>query len=225
MAFAETDFNVQQILLHLKKLMEICKDPLDTMVIYFSANQSQNVSLCTDKSDSPLIRKSLAEIFRPKVPKATPTVTTAEQQYVQWLIQKGEKPSEAQAAFSMTEKVINRLQISAKRLFSVTSAVELKYILSALRRTPQWHYFSSRQQNQIVHTIDLYREFRESSEKALANAQATSTVQPPATASTSHPSVLPAPALSGSQKISSPENPPAQEQILWKCCLMANTSK
>lgn len=203
--FAETDFNVQQILLHLKKLMEICKDPLDTMVIYFSANQSQNVSLCTDKSDSPLIRKSLAEIFRPKVPKATPTVTTAEQQYVQWLIQKGEKPSEAQAAFSMTEKVINRLQISAKRLFSVTSAVELKYILSALRRTPQWHYFSSRQQNQIVHTIDLYREFRESSEKALANAQATSTVQPPATASTSHPSVLPAPALSGSQKISSPE--------------------
>lgn len=155
--FAETDFNVQQILLRLKKLMEICKDPLDTMVIYFSANQSQNVSLRTDKSDSPLIRKSLAEIFRPKVPKATPTVTTAEQQYVQWLIQKGEKPSEAQAAFSMTEKVINRLQISAKRLFSVTSAVELKYILSALRRTPQWHYFSSRQQNQIVHTIDLYR--------------------------------------------------------------------
>ncbi len=68
--FAETDFNVQQILLHLKKLMEICKDPLDTMVIYFSANQSQNVSLCTDKSDSPLIRKSLAEIFRPKVPKS-----------------------------------------------------------------------------------------------------------------------------------------------------------
>lgn len=128
--FAETDFNVQQILLHLKKLMEICKDPLDTMVIYFSANQSQNVSLRTDKSDSPLIRKSLAEIFRPKVPKATPTVTTAEQQYVQWLIQKGEKPSEAQAA---------------------------------------------------------------------------STVQPPATASTSHPSVLPTPALSGSQKISSPE--------------------
>ena len=166
--FAETDFNVQQILLRLKKLMEICKDPLDTMVIYFSANQSQNVSLRTDKSDSPLIRKSLAEIFRPKVPKATPTVTTAEQQYVQWLIQKGEKPSEAQAAFSMTEKVINRLQISAKRLFSVTSAVELKYILSALRRTPQWHYFSSRQQNQIVHTIDLYREFRESSAKALA---------------------------------------------------------
>lgn len=203
--FAETDFNVQQILLHLKKLMEICKDPLDTMVIYFSANQSQNVSLRTDKSDSPLIRKSLAEIFRPKVPKATPTVTTAEQQYVQWLIQKGEKPSEAQAAFSMTEKVINRLQISAKRLFSVTSAVELKYILSALRRTPQWHYFSSRQQNQIVHTIDLYREFRESSAKALANAQAASTVQPPATTSTSHPSVLPAPALSGSQKISSPE--------------------
>ena len=99
MAFAETDFNVQQILLRLKKLMEICKDPLDTMVIYFSANQSQNVSLRTDKSDSPLIRKSLAEIFRPKVPKATPTVTTAEQQYVQWLIQKGEKPSEAQAAF------------------------------------------------------------------------------------------------------------------------------
>lgn len=203
--FAETDFNVQQILLRLKKLMEICKDPLDTMVIYFSANQSQNVSLRTDKSDSPLIRKSLAEIFRPKVPKATPTVTTAEQQYVQWLIQKGEKPSEAQAAFSMTEKVINRLQISAKRLFSVTSAVELKYILSALRRTPQWHYFSSRQQNQIVHTIDLYREFRESSAKALANAQAASTVQPPATTSTSHPSVLPAPALSGSQKISSPE--------------------
>lgn len=203
--FAETDFNVQQILLRLKKLMEICKDPLDTMVIYFSANQSQNVSLRTNKSDSPLIRKSLAEIFRPKVPKATPTVTTAEQQYVQWLIQKGEKPSEAQAAFSMTEKVINRLQISAKRLFSVTSAVELKYILSALRRTPQWHYFSSRQQNQIVHTIDLYREFRESSAKALANAQAASTVQPPATASTSHPSVLPAPALSGSQKISSPE--------------------
>lgn len=36
--FAETDFNVQQILLRLKKLMEICKDPLDTMVIYFSAN-------------------------------------------------------------------------------------------------------------------------------------------------------------------------------------------
>lgn len=132
-------------------------------------------------------------------------MTLAEQQYVQWLIQKGEKPSEVQTAFSMTEKVINRLQISAKRLFSVTSAVELKYILSALRRTPQWHYFSSRQQNQIVHTIDLYREFRESSEKALANAQATSTVQPPATASTSHPSVLPAPALSGSQKISSPE--------------------
>ena len=32
--FAETDFNVQQILLRLKKLMEICKDPLDTMVIY-----------------------------------------------------------------------------------------------------------------------------------------------------------------------------------------------
>lgn len=158
--FAETDFNVQQILLRLKKLMEICKDPLDTMVIYFSANQSQNVSLRTDKSDSPLIRKSLAEIFRPKVPKATPTVTTAEQQYVQWLIQKGEKPSEAQAAFSMTEKVINRLQISAKRLFSVTSAVELKYILSALRRTPQWHYFSSRQQNQIVHTIDLYTPAR-----------------------------------------------------------------
>lgn len=203
--FAETDFNVQQILLRLKKLMEICKDPLDTMVIYFSTNQSQNVSLHTDKSDSPMIRKSLAEIFRPEIPKATPTVTTAEQQYVQWLIQKGEKPSEAQAAFSMTEKVINRLQISAKRLFSVTSAVELKYILSALRRTPQWHYFSSRQQNQIVHTIDLYREFRESSAKALANAQAASTVQPPATTSTSHPSVLPAPALSGSQKISSPE--------------------
>lgn len=203
--FAETDFNAHQILLRLKKLMEICKDPLDTMVIYFSANQSQNVSLRTDKSDSPLIRKSLAEIFRPEVAKAVPTVTLAEQQYVQWLIQKGEKPSEVQTAFSMTEKVINRLQISAKRLFSVTSAVELKYILSALRRTPQWHYFSSRQQNQIVHTIDLYREFRESSEKALANAQATSTVQPPATASTSHPSVLPAPALSGSQKISSPE--------------------
>lgn len=203
--FAETDFNAHQILLRLKKLMEICKDPLDTMVIYFSANQSQNVSLRTDKSDSPMIRKSLAEIFRPEVPKAVPTVTSAEQQYVQWLIQKGERPSEAQAAFSMTEKVINRLQISAKRLFSVTSAVELKYILSALRRTPQWHYFSSRQQNQIVHTIDLYREFRESSAKALANAQAASTVQPPATASTSHPSVLPAPALSGSQKISSPE--------------------
>ena len=66
--FAETDFNVQQILLRLKKLMEICKDPLDTMVIYFSANQSQNVSLRTDKSDSPLIRKSLADIFRPKAP-------------------------------------------------------------------------------------------------------------------------------------------------------------
>ena len=203
--FAETDFNAHQILLRLKKLMEICKDPLDTMVIYFSANQSQNVSLRTDKSDSPLIRKSLAEIFRPEVAKAVPTVTLAEQQYVQWLIQKGEKPSEVQTAFSMTEKVINRLQISAKRLFSVTSAVELKYILSALRRTPQWHYFSSRQQNQIVHTIDLYREFRESSAKALANAQAASTVQPPATTSTSHPSVLPAPALSGSQKISSPE--------------------
>lgn len=203
--FAETDFNAHQILLRLKKLMEICKDPLDTMVIYFSANQSQNVSLRTDKSDSPMIRKSLAEIFRPEVPKAVPTVTSAEQQYVQWLIQKGERPSEAQTAFSMTEKVINRLQISAKRLFSVTSAVELKYILSALRRTPQWHYFSSRQQNQIVHTIDLYREFRESSAKALANAQAASTVQPPATTSTSHPSVLPAPALSGSQKISSPE--------------------
>lgn len=88
MAFAETDFNVQQILLRLKKLMEICKDPLDTMVIYFSTNQSQNVSLRTDKSDSPMIRKSLAEIFRPEIPKATPTVTTAEQQYVQWLIQK-----------------------------------------------------------------------------------------------------------------------------------------
>lgn len=145
--FAETDFNAHQILLRLKKLMEICKDPLDTMVIYFSANQSQNVSLRTDKSDSPLIRKSLAEIFRPEVAKAVPTVTLAEQQYVQWLIQKGEKPSEVQTAFSMTEKVINRLQISAKRLFSVTSAVELKYILSALRRTPQWHYFSSRQQN------------------------------------------------------------------------------
>lgn len=203
--FAETDFNTQQILLRLKKLMEICKDPLDTMVIYFSANQSQNVSLCTDKSASPMIQKSLAEIFRPEVPKVASTVTSAEQQYVQWLIQKGEKPSEAQTAFSMTEKVINRLQISAKRLFSVTSAVELKYILSALRRTPQWRYFSSRQQNQIVHTIDLYREFRESSAKALANAQAASTVQPPATASTSHPSVLPAPALSGSQKISSPE--------------------
>lgn len=203
--FAETDFNAHQVLLRLKKLMENCKDPLDTMVIYFSANQSQNVSLRTDKSDSPLIRKSLAEIFRPKVPKATSTVTTAEQQYVQWLIQKGEKLSEVQTAFSMTEKVINRLQISAKRLFSVTSAVELKYILSALRRTPQWHYFSSRQQNQIVHTIDLYREFRESSAKALANAQAASTVHPPATASTSHPSVLPAPALSGSQEVSSPE--------------------
>ena len=167
--FAETDFNAHQVLLRLKKLMENCKDPLDTMVIYFSANQSQNVSLRTDKSDSPLIRKSLAEIFRPEVAKAVPTVTLAEQQYVQWLIQKGEKPSEVQTAFSMTEKVINRLQISAKRLFSVTSAVELKYILSALRRTPQWHYFSSRQQNQIVHTIDLYREFRESSAKALAN--------------------------------------------------------
>ena len=154
--FAETDFNTQQILLRLKKLMEICKDPLDTMVIYFSANQSQNVSLCTDKSASPMIQKSLAEIFRPEVPKVASTVTSAEQQYVQWLIQKGEKPSEAQTAFSMTEKVINRLQISAKRLFSVTSAVELKYILSALRRTPQWRYFSSRQQNQIVHTIDLY---------------------------------------------------------------------
>ena len=121
--FAETDFNAHQVLLRLKKLMENCKDPLDTMVIYFSANQSQNVSLRTDKSDSPLIRKSLAEIFRPKVPKATSTVTTAEQQYVQWLIQKGEKLSEVQTAFSMTEKVINRLQISAKRLFSVTSAV------------------------------------------------------------------------------------------------------
>ena len=172
--FAETDFNAHQILLRLKKLMEICKDPLDTMVIYFSANQSQNVSLRTDKSDSPMIRKSLAEIFRPEVPKAVPTVTSAEQQYVQWLIQKGERPSEAQTAFSMTEKVINRLQISAKRLFSVTSAVELKYILSALRRTPQWHYFSSRQQNQIVHTIDLYalgQNYRnlEDARKDLAN--------------------------------------------------------
>lgn len=88
MVFAETDFNAHQILLRLKKLMEICKDPLDTMVIYFSANQSQNVSLRTDKSDSPLIRKSLAEIFRPEVAKAVPTVTLAEQQYVQWLIQK-----------------------------------------------------------------------------------------------------------------------------------------
>ena len=203
--FAETDFNAHQVLLRLKKLMENCKDPLDTMVIYFSANQSQNVSLRTDKSDSPLIRKSLAEIFRPKVPKATSTVTTAEQQYVQWLIQKGEKLSEVQTAFSMTEKVINRLQISAKRLFSVTSAVELKYILSALRRTPQWHYFSSRQQNQIVHTIDLYREFRESSGKALPNEQAASPAQQPATASTSHLSVSPAPALSDSQEVSSPE--------------------
>lgn len=203
--FAETDFNAQQILLRLKKLMEICKDPLDTMVIYFSANQSQNVSLRTDKSDSPMIRKSLAEIFQSEVPKAAPTVTSAEQQYVQWLIQKGEKPSEAQAAFSMTEKVINRLQISAKRLFSVTSAVELKYILSALRRTPQWRYFSSRQQNQIVHTIELYREFRESSGKAPQNEQVASTIQPPATASTSHLSVLPAPVLSSSQEVSSPE--------------------
>lgn len=113
--FAETDFNVQQILLRLKKLMEICKDPLDTMVIYFSANQSQNVSLRTNKSDSPLIRKSLAEIFRPEISKVAPAVTSAEEQYVQWLIQKGEKPSEAQAAFSMTEKVINRLQISVAR--------------------------------------------------------------------------------------------------------------
>ena len=114
--FAETDFNVQQILLRLKKLMEICKDPLDTMVIYFSANQSQNVSLRTDKSDSPLIRKSLAEIFRPKVPKATPTVTTAEQQYVQWLIQRGEKPSEAQAAFSMTVLKLWIVQAKGVRL-------------------------------------------------------------------------------------------------------------
>ena len=203
--FAETDFNVQQILLRLKKLMEICKDPLDTMVIYFSANQSQNVSLRTNKSDSPLIRKSLAEIFRPEISKVAPAVTSAEEQYVQWLIQKGEKPSEAQAAFSMTEKVINRLQISAKRLFSVTSAVELKYILSALRRTPQWRYFSSRQQNQIVHTIELYREFRESSGKALPNEQAASPTQQPATASTSHLSVSPAPVLSSSQEVSSPE--------------------
>lgn len=203
--FAETDFNSQQILLRLKKLMEICKDPLDTMVIYFSTNQSQNVSLRTDKSDSPMIRKSLAEIFRPEISKVAPAVTSAEEQYVQWLIQKGEKPSEAQAAFSMTEKVINRLQISAKRLFSVTSAVELKYILSALRRTPQWRYFSSRQQNQIVHTIELYREFRESSGKALPNEQAASPTQQPATASTSHLSVSPAPVLSSSQEVSSPE--------------------
>lgn len=203
--FAETDFNAQQILLRLKKLMEICKDPLDTMVIYFSANQSQNVSLRTDKSDSPMIRKSLAEIFRPEVPKTAPAVIAAEQQYVQWLIQKGEKPSEAQAAFSMAEKVINRLQISAKRLFSVTSAAELKCILSALRRTPQWRYFSPRQRNQITHAIDLYREFRESSGKSLPNEQAASTVQPPATASTSHPSASPVPVLSSSQVVSSPE--------------------
>lgn len=203
--FAETDFNVQQILLRLKKLMEICKDPLDTMAIYFSANLSQNAPLCTDKSGSHMIRKSLAEIFRPEFSKVAPTVTSAEQQYVQWLIQKGEKPSEAQAAFSMTEKVINQLQISAKRLFSVTSAVELKYILSALRRTPQWRYFSSRQQNQIVHTIELYREFRESSGKALPNKQATSTMQPPTVALTSHLSVSPAPVLSSSQEVSSSE--------------------
>lgn len=68
--------------------MEICKDPLDTMVIYFSANQSQNVSLRTNKSDSPLIWKSLAEIFRPEISKVAPAVTSAEEQYVQWLILK-----------------------------------------------------------------------------------------------------------------------------------------
>lgn len=203
--FAETDFNAQQILLRLKKLMEICKDPLDTMVIYFSANQLQNAPLRTDKSDSSYIIRTLAEIFRPEVPKTAPAMISAEQQYVQWLIQKGEKPSEAQAAFSMAEKVINRLQISAKRLFSVTSAAELKCILSALRRTPQWRYFSSRQRNQITHAIDLYREFRESSGKSLPNEQAASTVQPPATSLTSHLSVSPAPVLSGSQEVSSSE--------------------
>lgn len=203
--FAETDFNAQQILLRLKKLMEICKDPLDTMVIYFSANQSQNALLRTDKLDSPMIRKSLAEIFRPEIPKAAPAVISAEQQYVQWLIQKGEKPSEAQTAFSMAEKVINRLQISGKRLFSVTSAAELKCILSALRRTPQWRYFSSRQRNQIVHTIELYREFRESSGKEPPNEQVASPAQQPATASVSHLSVSPAPVLSSSQEVFSPK--------------------
>lgn len=204
--FAETDFNAEQILLRLRKLIETCGEPLDAMAIYFPANLSQNAALCTDKSDSSMIRKSLAEIFQLTSSQSPPAVVLPEQQYMQWLIWKGEKASEAQADFIMAEKVIERLQLSSRRLFSVTSSVELKNIRSALRRTPQWCYFSSRQQNQILHAIDLYREFRESSGKALPIEQAASTEKLSAITSTSYPSASPTPVLSGSKKVSALEN-------------------
>lgn len=164
--FAETDFNTQQILLRLKKLLELCNDPQDSLTIYFSAGLLQNAALQSKSSSSSIIQKTLAEIFQPPIQPMIPKEITDEQKYFQWLIQKGEKPSEVQAEFSMSEKVVNRLQISYRKLFSVTNPKEIQRIQVSLKSSPQWRLFGSRQRQQILHSMELYQKFREETSAA-----------------------------------------------------------
>lgn len=158
--FVESDLTAQQILMNLKSLLAVCNESPDSFLIIFSGYSPQNAVLNSGNYFHQTIQKSLFEIVQPSLKKEADL--TEEEQYVQWLIEKGVKPSEMQAEFSMTEKVINRLRISSRKLFSITNPIELDRISFSLTHSSQWRLYSPRQQNQILHTLGLYREFRNS---------------------------------------------------------------
>lgn len=158
--FVESDLTAQQILINLKSLLAVCNEAPDSFLIIFSGYSPQNAVLNSGNYFHQSIQKSLSEIVQPSPKKEVDL--TEEEQYVQWLIEKGVKPSEMQAEFSMTKKVINRLRISSRKLFSITNPIELDHISFSLTHSSQWRLYSPRQQNQILHTLGLYREFRNS---------------------------------------------------------------
>lgn len=158
--FVESDLTAQQVLMNLKSLLAVCNEAPDSFLIIFSGYSPQNAVLNSGNYFHQTIQKSLSEIVHPSLKKETDF--TEEEQYVQWLIGKGVKPSEMQAEFSMTEKVINRLRISSRKLFSITNPNEIDHISFSLTHSSQWRLYSPRQQNQILHTLGLYHEFRNS---------------------------------------------------------------
>ena len=155
--FVESDLTAQQVLMNLKSLLAVCNEAPDSFLIIFSGYSPQNAVLNSGNYFHQTIQKSLSEILQPSLKKEPDF--TEEEQYVQWLIGKGVKPSEMQAEFSMTEKVLNRLRISSRKLFSITNPIELDHISFSLTHSSQWRLYSPRQQNQILHTLGLYREF------------------------------------------------------------------